>query len=211
MSLCFVNKWFFYLSDCFLHSVVPPVLALNQPSSNLSIGGSATLKCRISSVSRHATLAWTVDNVTYNTSGTFNTSRGQIVLSYSAFNSVDSCSKSSNLTMLNVSMDSEGIYTCTTIENNFVVKYNASLAVSSNTQASSSNSGEFFFTNSGTFCIVSAALIGGAATIYLLVLTGLGLTVVIFLSYRHLKTVQHRNIQHKSESKWKSCEKAHTW
>ena len=125
--------------------MVPPVLALNQPSSNLSIGGSATLKCRISSISRHATLVWTVDNVTYNTSGTFNTSRGQIVLSYSAFDSVVACSLSSNLTILNVSMDSEGIYTCTAIENNFVVKYNASLVVSSNTQTSSSNSGESFF------------------------------------------------------------------
>ena len=198
--------------------MVSPVIALNQPPSNLSIGGSATLKCRISSVSRHATLVWTVDNVIYNTSGTFNTSRGQIVLSYSAFDSVYSCSKSSNLTILDVSVDSEGIYTCTAIENKFIVKYNASLVVSSNTQISSSNSGEFFFSNSGTCCIVyiasgSAAVIGGAitgATIFLLVLIGLGLAVVLFLSYRRLKIVQRRNILHKSESKWKSCEKAHT-
>ena len=125
--------------------MVFPVVALKQHSSNLITGDSATLKCRISSVSRYAALMWTVDNVIYNTSGTFNTSRGQIVLSYSAFNSIPSCSKSSNLTILDVSMDSEGIYICTAIQNNFVVKRNVSLVVSSNTQTSSSSSGELFF------------------------------------------------------------------
>jgi len=118
---------------------------LSQHPSNIDSSDNVTLTCRVSSVTRRTTLMWTVDNVTYNTSGTFNTSRGQIVLSYSAFDSVDSCSKSSNLTILNVSMDSEGIYTCTAIDNNSTTETNVSLTLPalSSTIRSSSSSGEF--------------------------------------------------------------------
>ena len=124
--------------------MVSPKLGLSQRPSNISTGDNTTLTCRISSVTRHTTLMWTVDNVTYNTSGTFNTSRGQIVLSYSAFDSVDSCSKSSNLTILNVSMDSEGIYQCTAMNSNSASTSNVSITLPamSSIIRNSSNSGE---------------------------------------------------------------------
>jgi len=124
--------------------MVSPNLALSQHSSNINSSDNVTLTCRVSSATRRTTLMWIVDNVIYNTSGTFNTSRGQIVLSYSAFDSVDSCSLSSNLTVLNVSMDSEGIYTCTAISNNSTTKSNVSLALPglSSTIQSLSSSGE---------------------------------------------------------------------
>jgi len=128
--------------DCSQLDMVLSRLDISQHPSNLDAGDNATLSCQVSSVSRRTTLMWTVDNVTYNTSGTFNTSRGQIVLSYSAFDSVVTCSLSSNLTILNVSMDSEGIYTCTAISNNSTTKRNVSLMLSRSNQTATS-SGEF--------------------------------------------------------------------
>ena len=122
--------------------MVSPNLALSQHSSNINSSDNVTLTCRVSSATRRTTLMWIVDNVIYNTSGTFNTSRGQIVLSYSAFDSVATCSLSSNLTILDVSMDSEGIYTCTAISNNSTTKSNVSLMLSRNNQTATS-SGEF--------------------------------------------------------------------
>jgi len=141
-TVCSICKILFSISDCSLHNIVLPNLALTQPPSNLNASDNATLTCRVSSATRRTTLMWTVDNVTYNTSGTFNTSRGQIVLSYSAFDSVNSCSKSSNLTILNVSMGSAGIYTCTAIDNNSTITSNVTLtlpALSSAIQRSSSS------------------------------------------------------------------------
>ena len=132
----------FSSSDCSQLDMVLSRLDISQRPSNLYAGDNATLTCRVSSVSRRTTLMWTVDNVIYNTSGTFNTSRGQIVLSYSAFDSVATCSLSSNLTILDVSMDSEGIYTCTAISNNSTTKSNVSLMLSRNNQTATS-SGEF--------------------------------------------------------------------
>ena len=135
----------FSSSDCSVLAMVSPKLALRLLPSNLDAGDNATLTCRVSSVTRRTTLMWTVDNVTYNTSGTFNTSRGQIVLSYSAFDSVVACSLSSNLTILNVSMDSEGIYTCTAIDSNSTTKRNVTLMLPAlpSTIQSSSSIGEF--------------------------------------------------------------------
>ena len=135
----------FFSSDCSVLAMVSLKLALRPPPSNLDAGDNGTLTCRVSSATRRTTLMWTVDNVIYNTSGTFNTSRGQIVLSYSTFDTVVSCSLSSNLTVLNVSMDSEGIYTCTAIDSNSAIKGNVSLELSplSSIIQSSSSIGEF--------------------------------------------------------------------
>jgi len=140
------------ISDCSLFSSVRPLTTLSQPPSNLVAGDSTTLTCKVSSVTRYTTFMWTVDNITYNTSGTFNTSRGQIVLSYSTFDSAVTCSKSSNLTILNVSMDSEGVYSCSAIQNNYITDHNMSLVMSSNVQTSSS--GEFLFLSEGVLYIL---------------------------------------------------------
>ena len=140
----FMLSSFFSLSDCSLHKLISSQLALSQPPTNLVASDNTTLNCRVSSVTRHTTLMWTVDNVTYDTSGTFNTSRGQIVLSFSTFDSAVTCSKSSNLTILNVSMNSEGVYSCSAIDNNSTATSNVSLALSSTIQRSSSSRSKLF-------------------------------------------------------------------
>ena len=157
-------------------------------------------------MTRHTALMWTVDNVTYDTSGTFNTSRGQIVLSFSTFDSAVTCSKSSNLTILNVSMDSEGVYSCSAIDNNSIATSNVSLALNSTIQRSSSSTSklEIFIAIYVLLCLGSAAVTGGAlagAASILFILVAV--LVIVFFSYQHYKKIQLRNQLHEPECKWR--------
>ena len=67
-----------------------------------------------------------VNGVTYNMTGIFTSSRGQLVVEQSPVDTVN-CRISSSLTVLNVQLNSQGVYTCILLHNNVTLSSNRSL------------------------------------------------------------------------------------
>ena len=111
-----------------------PTLVLSEPTN---IDGNVTFICNAAPIIRNASLYWVVDGVTYNMNGTFTSSRGQLVVEQSPVDAVI-CRISSSLTVLNVQLNSQGVYTCSLLHNNVTLSSNRSLTlnVESSTEGS---------------------------------------------------------------------------
>ena len=111
-----------------------PTLILSEPTN---INGIVTFICNALSITRNASLHWVVDGVTYNMTGTFASSRGQLVVEQLPVDAVN-CRISSSLTVLNVQLNSQGVYTCSLLHNNITLSRNESLTldVESSTEGS---------------------------------------------------------------------------
>ena len=110
-----------------------PTLVLSESNIN----GNVTFICDALSITRNASLHWVVDGVTYNMTGTFTSSRGQLVVEQLPVDVVN-CRISSSLTVLNVQLNSQGAYTCSLLQNNVILSRNESLTldVESSTEGS---------------------------------------------------------------------------
>ena len=111
-----------------------PSLVLSGPTN---INGNVTFICTALSITRNSSLHWVVDGVTYNMTGTFASSRGQLVVEQLPVDAVN-CRISSSLTVLNVQLNSQGVYTCSLLHNNVTLSRNESLTldVESSTEGS---------------------------------------------------------------------------
>ena len=102
------------------------MLNYNQPSSGFNANENITLLCDASAVTKNASLSWVVDGVIYNSTGVFDSLRGQLMVEQSTL-SFNSCSISSTLTVLNTQSDSQGVYRCILQDNIFVLSKNVTL------------------------------------------------------------------------------------
>ena len=123
----YIYHFVIFVSDCFRVTVdfVMPSFIVSEP---INMNGNVTFLCNATSITRNASLHWMVDGVTYNMTGTFTSSRGQLVVEQSAVD-IDNCKISSSLTVLNVQSNSQGVYTCSLQDNNFTLSRNRSLMV----------------------------------------------------------------------------------
>ena len=113
------------ISDCSRLANSTPILILKE---TMNTNGNVTFLCDAFSITRNGSLHWVVDGVTYNTTGTFNSSRGQLVVEHSPVDTIN-CRISSSLTVLNVQLNSQGVYTCNLQDNNVTLSRNTSLMV----------------------------------------------------------------------------------
>ena len=114
-------------------SSTTPSFRLSELPSTINTNANVTLSCNASVVTKNASLSWIVDGVTYNTTGIYNSSRGQLMIRHSVFDA-SKCTTSSSLSILNVQSSSQGAYTCTLHDNNFTT--NASRLLMLNGQSS---------------------------------------------------------------------------
>ena len=101
-----------------------PLFILSQPPPFINVNDNITLECNAASITKNALLYWVVDGITFNTTGTFSTSRGQLMVEQSAVDTVD-CSISSSLTVLNVQLNSQGVYNCVVQDLNVTLSMSA--------------------------------------------------------------------------------------
>ena len=113
--------------DCFQFTSdsTMPSFVLSEP---IHISKNVTFLCNASLITRNALLHWMVDGVTFNITGTFTSSRGQLVVKQSAVDTFN-CRISSSLTVHNVQLNSQGVYTCILQDNNVTLSRNRSLMV----------------------------------------------------------------------------------
>ena len=118
--------YFIVISDCSRSADSIPLLILKQ---TISMNGNVTFLCDAFVITRNGSLHWVVDGVTYNMTGTFTSSRGQLVVEQSPVDTIN-CTISSSLTVLNDGqLNSQGVYTCNLQDNNVTLSRNSSLMV----------------------------------------------------------------------------------
>lgn len=112
-------------SDCSFYASITPSFVVNHPSL-FSTSDNITFLCVASAVTRNASLVWMVDSVIYNSTGVFNSSKGQLIVQHSSFDA-RVCKISSSLTVLNAQSKSQGVYICILQDNSFILSKNNSV------------------------------------------------------------------------------------
>ena len=107
------------IPDCSVFESVMPSFTLTNPSF-INPNNNVTLQCTAQSVTQNVLLYWMVDGMPFNMTGTFSTSRGQLMVEQSAVDTVF-CSISSSITVLNVQLNSQGVYNCVVQDLNFTL------------------------------------------------------------------------------------------
>ena len=107
---------------------MPAITLISQPPLNINVGDNVTLKCSASPITKNASLHWVVDGDEYNTTGIFSSSRGQLMVEEPVLDTV-SCMISSSLTIFDVQLDSQGVYTCILQDTIYTLTRNRSLTL----------------------------------------------------------------------------------
>ena len=110
----------FFITDCSAFAAVMPSFTLSGPRPFINVNDNVTLQCTASSITKNALLYWIVDGIPYNTTGTFSTSRGQLMVEQPLLDAVD-CRISSSLTVFNVQLNSQCVYNCVVQDINFTL------------------------------------------------------------------------------------------
>ena len=97
-----------------------PSFILSEPPPFINVNDNVTLQCIAASITKNVSLYWLVDGIPFNTTGTFSTPRGQLIVEQSAVDTMD-CSISSSLTVYNIQLNSQGVYNCVVQDLNFTL------------------------------------------------------------------------------------------
>ena len=105
---------------------------------NINVGDNVTLKCNASPITKNASLHWVVDGDEYNITGIFSSSRGQLMVEEPVLDTV-SCMISSSLTIFDVQLNSQGVYTCILQDTIYTLTRNRSLTLNTESSTEGTN------------------------------------------------------------------------
>ena len=125
------------IADCFEFASIMASLTLSEPPLIINTNDNVTLQCTASSLTKNSSLHWIVDDVPYNMTGIFITSRGELMIDLSPLRTTD-CTIMSSLTVFNVQLNSQGVYHCVVQDNNFTLSMSRSILLN----VESSNEGK---------------------------------------------------------------------